>query len=281
MTRWLGETDHADSRLTLRADTVIFESETEHQHLVLFENPTLGRVLMLDGVFQTSERDEFIYHEMMAHLPLLAHGRAKRVLIIGGGDGGLLEEVLKHESIETVTMVEIDASVVDFAKQYLRGICGQAFEDPRLELVIADGFEFVATRPGAYDAILVDSTDPIGPGKILFSEAFYRRCQGALAPGGLMVCQCSIPFYYPEVLRDAQRDLRAVFQDVTAFTATIPIYGGQMAISFASDDPEKRDVPVETLTERFGAVRLDTRYYTPEVHAAAFALPSYVTALTG
>ena len=277
--RWLGETDHPDSRLTLRAAEIIHENRTEHQHLVLFENPTLGRVLMLDGVFQTSERDEFIYHEMMAHLPILAHGDAKRVLIVGGGDGGLLEEVLKHRGVEAVTMVEIDSSVVGFAKRYLRRICGQAFEDPRLELVIADGFEFVAACPGAYDAILVDSTDPIGPGEILFSEEFYRRCRGALAPGGLMVRQCGIPFYYPEILRDAQRDLWAVFGDAAAFTATIPIYGGQMAIGFASDDPAKRLVPLETLRDRFAASGLKTGYYTPGVHGGAFALPRFMQSL--
>jgi len=281
MTRWFEETDSDDYRVKLKADRVLYESETEHQHLVLFENPTFGRVLMLDGIIQTTENDEFVYHEMLAHLPILAHGRARRVLIVGGGDGGMAEEVLKHRSVESLTMVEIDGSVIDFSKQYLGAICGRAFDDPRLELVIADGFEYVADCAARYDVIIVDSTDPVGPGKILFTEEFYRRCHGALTEGGVLVGQLSLPYVFPEVLRDAMARLRPNFADATCYLATVPTYtGGETAVAWASDNPALREVPLETLRQRFAAAALETRYYTPEVHRAAFALPAFVRDLT-
>ena len=282
MTRWIEETDSDDFRFRLLAERVLYESETDHQHLVLFENPTFGRVLMLDGIVQTTEKDEFVYHEMMAHPPILAHGAVRRVLIVGGGDGGTLEEVLKHHAVGNVTMVEIDASVVDFSKQYLGAICGQAFEDPRLELSIADGFEYVANCDARYDVIIVDSTDPVGPGKVLFSEEFYGRCHGALAEGGVLVAQLSLPYIFDTVLRDAMARLRPIFRDATCYLACVPSYiGGETAFAWASNDRAPRTVPLESLRQRFDAAALETRYYTPEVHQAAFALPAYIARMTG
>ena len=281
MTRWFEETDSDDYRVKLKADRVLYESKTGHQHLVLFENPTFGRVLMLDGIIQTTEKDEFVYHEMLAHLPILAHGRARRVLIVGGGDGGMAEEVLKHSSVEAVTMVEIDGSVVDFSKRHLGSICGGAFDDPRLELVIADGFEYVADCGQRFDVIIVDSTDPVGPGKILFTEDFYRRCHGALNEGGVLVGQLSLPYVFPEVLRNAMARLRPRFAETSCYVITVPTYsGGQMAVAWACDDPALRQVPLETLERRFADAAITTRYYTPEVHRAAFALPAFIRDLT-
>jgi len=189
LTDWIEESLHEDLHIKLKAARVIFESRTEHQHLVLFENQTFGRALALDNVLQTTEKDEFIYHEMLAHVPILAHGRARSVLIIGGGDGGMLEEVLKHQDIERATMVDIDDTVIELSKLHLRSICGEAFEDPRSELVIADGAEFVRTCSERYDVIIIDSTDPIGPGQVLFTQAFYESCKGRLSPGGILVTQ--------------------------------------------------------------------------------------------
>ncbi|MEM7171485.1 MAG: polyamine aminopropyltransferase, partial [Pseudomonadota bacterium] len=194
MTEWVEETLHGDFATRFRVDRVLYDSQTDHQRLVLFENQTFGRMLVLDNVIQTTERDEFIYHEMLAHLPILAHGAVRRVLIIGGGDGGMLEEVLKHETVEQVTMVEIDASVTDFAKEHLRVICQEAFEDPRTSLVIADGVDFVSACEDRFDLIIIDSTDPIGPGEVLCTESFYASCKACLADGGILVTQNGVPF---------------------------------------------------------------------------------------
>ena len=279
MSRWIEEILHPDFRVGLKADRILYDSKTAHQRLVLFENATFGRVLTLDGVVQTTERDEFIYHEMLAHLPILAHGSAKKVLIVGGGDGGLLEEVLKHRSVEQVTQVEIDASVVEFAKRHLGSICRDAFDDPRHELVIADGVDFVARCAERYDLILVDSTDPIGPGEVLFSETFYGKARGCLAPGGILVTQNGVPFLQSDELTNTMRAFKALFADATCYLATVPSYtGGPMAFGWGSDDPQKRRVDLATLERRFSETGIETRYYNPAVHQAAFALPNYVAA---
>ncbi len=266
MTRWFEE--------------VLHRSKTAHQDLIIFENPTLGRVLALDGAVQTTERDEFIYHEMLAHVPILAHGAAREVLFVGGGDGGMLEEVLKHAAIERVTMVEIDAGVIDLAKQPLRPSCGEAFDDPRTGLVISDGVDFVARAQARYDVIIVDSTDPVGPGEALFQEDFYRNCRRCLAPGGILVTQNGVPFLQGPELTGTLTCFHRHFADATCYLATVPTYfGGPMAFGWASDDPALRRVPLETLQARFSAAAIATGYYTPEVHLGAFALPPYIAKL--
>ncbi len=281
MTGWVEETLHDDLHVNLKADRVLFDSESAHQRLVLFENETFGRVLALDGVLQTTEKDEFIYHEMLAHLPILAHGRVRRVLIIGGGDGGMLEEVLKHRTVEKVTMVDIDDTVIELAKRYLRSICGDAFEDPRTDLVIADGTAFVADCTERYDLIIVDSTDPLGPGEALFREPFYRDCKSCLSPGGILVTQNGVPFLQGEELSGTVDCLRPLFADVSCYLATVPTYvGGPMAFGWGSDDVTLRRPSLEELRERLRQAGIETRYYTPEVHLAAFALPPYVARLT-
>ncbi len=280
MTRWVEETLHEDLRVALKADKVLYDSQTEFQRIILFENATFGRVMTLDDVVQTTERDEFIYHEMLTHLPILAHGAARRVLIIGGGDGGMLEEALKHRTIEQVTMVEIDPSVIELAKTHLRAICGEAFEDPRTNLVIADGVDFVARCEDRFDIIIIDSTDPIGPGEVLFTQDFYRSCKACLTPGGVLVTQNGVPFLQGEELTNTLRAFKALFADATCYLATVPTYvGGPMAFGWGTDNAGLRQTPVETLTARFEAARIQTAYYTPEVHHRAFALPGYIAKL--
>ncbi|NKB54996.1 MAG: polyamine aminopropyltransferase [Alphaproteobacteria bacterium] len=278
---WFDETLHPSLRARLRIDKLIYEGKSEHQHLVLFENETFGRVLALNGVIQTTERDEFIYHEMLAHVPLLAHGHVRNVLIIGGGDGGMLEEVLKHKTVSQATLVEIDAGVIEFSKKYLRSICGNAFEDPRAHIVIADGVDHVETTDQRYDVIIVDSTDPVGPGEALFTDRFYTACKGCLAPGGILVTQNGVPFLQADELRSTLAVLTRLFSKATCYTATVPGYvGGCMAFGWASDDAELRATPLDVLEQRFADSALDTRYYTPAVHQAAFALPGYIGSLT-
>ena len=277
MSRWLVEQLHDDFQLGLKADKVHYDSETEHQRLVVFENQTFGRVLTLDNVVQTTEKDEFIYHEMLAHLPVFAHGAAKKVLIIGGGDGGMLEEVLKHRGVEKVTQVEIDAGVIDFSKQYLASICKDAYDDPRLDLVIADGVDFVASCKERYDVAIVDSTDPIGPGEVLFTDTFYGKAKNCLAPGGILVTQNGVPFLQSDELVNTMRAFHALFADAACYLATVPTYaGGPMAFGWGSDDAAKRQVSLATLEQRFKESGIATRYYNPAVHQAAFALPNYI-----
>ena len=282
MTKWFEEALHEGLRFKLEATEVLYDSQTEHQRVVIFENPVLGRVMTLDDIVQTTERDEFIYHEMMAHVPILAHGAARKVLIIGGGDGGMLEEVLKHRAVQRATMVEIDASVVELAKRHLRPICGAAFENPRTELVIADGVDFVARTQARYDVIIIDSTDPVGPGEVLFQEDFYRNCRRCLAPGGILVTQNGVPFLQGAELTGTLACFRRHFADATCYLATVPTYfGGPMAFGWASDDPAPRRVALDTLQARFAAAAIETGYYTPEVHLSAFALPPYIARLIG
>jgi len=279
VTRWVEERLHRDFRIALKADKVLYEDETAHQHLVLFENETFGRVLALDNVIQTTERDEFIYHEMLTHVPILAHGAVRRVLIVGGGDGGMLEEALKHPGVERVTLVEIDPGVIEFSRRYLGSICRDAFDDPRLELVIADGVEYVAETQARFDLAIVDSTDPIGPGEVLFTERFYAGCKRVLAPGGVLVTQNGVVFLQDEELRTTLGLLRPRFAEATCYLAGVPSYvGGPMAFGWATDETAHRRTPLATLRERFAAAGIATRYYTPEVHQGAFALPGYVQA---
>ena len=279
MPGWSVETLHRDYRQCLRADRVLYDSETEHQRLRVIENATFGRILTLDGVVQTTERDEFIYHEMLAHVPMLAHGAARRVLIIGGGDGGMAREVLRHDSVEQVTMVEIDAGVVDFSKTYLPSLSAGAFDDERLNLVIADGAAFVRDSDQSFDVIISDSTDPVGPGEVLFTDTFYGHATQRLAEGGILVTQNGVPFLQGSELTDTMRAFRALFSDATCYLATVPTYaGGPMAFGWGTDSGA-REIDLGTLQMRFAAAGLAPRYYTPEVHKAAFALPGYVKSL--
>ena len=280
MKDWFEETLHPGFHSRLGMERVLHETKTEHQHLVIFDNPEFGRVLALDGVVQTTERDEFIYHEMLAHVPILAHGLAKNVLIIGGGDGGTLEEVLKHRGVEVAVQVEIDDTVVELSKCYLQAICGDAYEDPRTELVIADGVEFVNQTDRRFDVIIVDSTDPIGPGEVLFGERFYGGCKSCLADGGVLVTQNGVPFVQSEELTATLTVFRNLFQSASCYRAGVPAYiGGDMTFGWGSDNTSLADVDVLALRARFEAAGIVTEYYTPEMHRGAFALPPYINRL--
>jgi spermidine synthase len=273
---WLVEKLYPDFAQGFREDRIIYDNQANHQRFRVIENARFGRVLTLDGVVQTTEIDEFIYHEMMAHVPIFAHGAVADVLIIGGGDGGMAREVLKHKGIESLTQVEIDERVIAFSKQYLPTLSDGAFEDPRLRLVIDDGAAFLASTKEQFDVIIVDSTDPIGPGAALFTKEFYADAERALTRGGILVTQNGVPFMQAEELADTYRSLRKLFTDAGCYLATIPTYaGGPMAFGWATNS-SARQVPVETLEARYVECGFSTRYYTPAVHKAAFALPGYV-----
>jgi spermidine synthase len=279
MSQWMREALHNDHAQSLRVENILYDSQTEHQRLVVFENGRFGRVLTLDGVVQTTEGDNAIYHEMLTHVPILAHGNATEVLIIGGGDGGMAREVLRHASVRDVTMVEIDAGVVEFSKTYLPSLSDGAFEDSRLDLVITDGAAFVRETAKRFDVIIVDSTDPVGPGEVLFTDTFYGHAKRCLKPGGILVTQNGVPFMQGDELTNTLRAFKALFANWTCYMATIPTYAsGPMAFGWATDGDAVR-VDLATLQARFEASGLDPYYYTPEVHLGAFALPGYVKKL--
>jgi spermidine synthase len=278
--RWIAETlfDDLGFRMMLEAERVLYETQTQHQHLVLFEQKFFGKVLMLDGAIQVTTKDEFIYHEMMTHVPILAHGNAREVLIIGGGDCGLAEEVLKHKSVRRLTQVEIDASVVEFSKQHFPQFTRPVLGNSRFDLIIDDGMNYVARTHRRFDAIIVDSTDPQGPGKVLFSERFYRACKGCLARGGVLVTQNGVPILQSGELVSSIRKFRKLFADGGCYVAAIPTYvGGHMAMGWASDNPRLRRMPLASISARYRrAGSFTTKYWTPEVHVAAFALPRFI-----
>ncbi|MGI9410290.1 MAG: polyamine aminopropyltransferase [Hyphomicrobiaceae bacterium] len=277
MARWIEETFHSDWRPSIRADKILHEVKTEHQHLVIFENNFWGKVLILDGVFQLTTRDEFIYHEMMAHVPLMALERPRKVLIVGGGDGGILREVLKHPSVQLATLVEIDQEVIDTSIKFYPEIGKAAFNNKRSNVVIADGLKFVAETKEKFDAIIVDSSEPMGPSAVLHSKPFFVDCKKALKSGGIFVTQNSLPFHTPEHLTDTSRSLASLYRHVAPYVCTQPCYfGGEFCISWASDDARHLQVAATTLKRRATRRGIKSRYWTPEFHVGAFALPGYI-----
>jgi spermidine synthase len=273
--RWLTETAFANMRLSFEVTRVLQADQSPQQRIDLIENPLFGKVLMLDGATQVTSADEFIYHEMMAHVPILAHGAVRDVLIVGGGDCGLAEEVLKHPGITRVVQVEIDDQVVRLERNHVAEFNAAAFADPRFVIEIADGAAFVAATVQRFDVILIDSTDPIGAGAVLFTKSFYAGLRRCLRPGGIVVTQSGVPFVQRDEFTIAIRNLARVFPIAECYVLATPSYaGGHMALGWGSLDRDPRDPPLEILAER--ASILATRYYTPEVHRAAFALPRYI-----
>lgn len=282
MSEWFDETLHDAYHQGFEVREVLFESKTEHQNLVIFESGSFGRVMALDGVIQTTERDEFIYHEMLAHTPLFAHGNAKNVLIIGGGDGGLLREVLKHAEVESVVQVEIDQTVIDTCIKYLPNHSAGAYDNPRTEIIIADGIDFVSQCDRQFDVILSDSTDPIGPGEVLFTSPFYQGIQRCLKPGGIFAAQNGVAFMQPDEVSTTHQRLSPLFTDTAFYAAAVPTYiGGVMTFAWASDHRAARELDIATLTNRFVASGIKTRYYNPALHIGAFALPQYLVDILG
>jgi spermidine synthase len=281
--RWIAETlfDKLGFRMSYAVKRVLYQARTAHQRLVLFENPFFGKMLMLDGATQIASRDEYVYQEMMSHVPLFAHGRARKVLIVGGGDCAIAEEVLKHRGVRALTQVEIDPAVVEFAKRHYPEFTRPVFADKRFECVIGDGMTYVAQSKRRFDVIIVDSTDPAGPGAVLFTRRFYAACKRCLNEGGVLVTQNGVPFLQAHELKSSMGHLRGLFADATCYVAAIPTYvGGLMAMGFASDNTRLRRSSTKLIGARYEkAGRFATRYWTPELHVGAFALPRFIAEL--
>jgi spermidine synthase len=272
---WYHETLYPELGQRFRIDKVIFEEKSEFQHVVIFENAVLGRVLALDGVIQVTQRDEFVYHEMMTHVPLISHQNPQDILIIGGGDGGILREVLRHP-VRRAVMVEIDPTVVDMCAKYMPSISAGAFDNKKGEVIFADGCRYVKENKDKFDVIIVDSTDPQGPGEVLFTEEFYRDCAAALNPGGIMVTQNGVPFFQADELKGSIAKFRKLFQYGSCYVATIPTYyGGFMAMGWAAKDGTTGTI-TQTRRNAWQALGLTTQYYNLDVHQGAFALPEFI-----
>lgn len=284
MSDWYDESLHAGPdapgyRQGFRIDKVLHRSKSGFQSIEILESRYFGRILALDGVVQTTERDEFVYHEMIAHQPMMAHGGVNDVLIIGGGDGGALREVLRHP-VDKAVMVEIDGDVVSLSREYLPNLSGGAFDDSRAELIIGDGFGYVVETERSFDVIIVDSTDPFGPGEILFTDEFYRNCRRVLRRGGVMVTQNGVPFFQGNEVSTTAKRMAPHFSDVAFYGCVVPTYvGGYMSLAWAGDDANLRKVPLADISARAGSVGIAGRYWSPEIHLCAFVLPPFIREL--
>jgi spermidine synthase len=277
---WVNETLYAAWGQRFLVKRELARVQSDFQDIMIFESHTHGRVMLLDGVVQITEGDEFVYQEMLTHVPLLAHGSASRVLIIGAGDGGVLKRVLQHRNVTRAVMVEIDGEVIRLCKEHLPDIAGDAWYDKRAEVIVGDGIDHVRrAADDSYDAIIVDSTDPIGVGEVLFTDEFYANCARILSAGGLVVNQCGVPFMQADELRDTSLRRGKFFPHVGAYVAAVPTYvGGYMTLGFAAKQPGLDSVAVETIRARAAAAGIlgGTQYWTPEGHVAAFHVPPYI-----
>lgn len=272
MNLWITEPQTKNLGLQARVKETLFMGKSEFQDITVVDSYQFGRMLVLDGVFQTSVADEFIYHEMIAHVPLFTHPNPKNVLVIGGGDGGTVREVVRHESVEKVEMVEIDGLVVDVCKKFLPEISEAIIhKHPKLDLNIGDGILHMKEAENKYDVIIVDCSDPIGPGEGLFTPEFYRNVHKALKQDGLFVQQTESPFYHQELITYLYKEVSNLFPVTKAYLANIPTYpSGLHCFTMGS----KQYDPVQAeLESRQG---LTTRYYNKDVHKSSFVLPNFV-----
>ncbi len=261
----------------------LVEEKSQFQRIRIFDTVANGRVLVLDDIVQITTRDESAYAEMLTHLPLLEHGHAERVMIVGGGDLSIADETLKHKSVKEVVLVDIDGRVVKLCREHFPEINARAFKDKRLKIEIADAFEYLG-RPESkarFDLIVADRPDPVGPGKALFGETFYDRVKASLRPGGFATFQTGVPFYQPWEITDALNELAEFFPQSGLYLTVVPTYiGGFMALSWAGKG-KRLGTPQGITRARaaFRRLKLKTDYYNPAIHSAAFALPEWIKRL--
>ncbi len=274
MQLWCTENQTETLGLTARVKETLFAGKSEFQDVAVVDSYQFGRMLVLDGVFQTSIFEEYVYHEMIAHVPLFIHPNPKKVLVIGGGDGGTVREVVRHDTVEKVEMVEIDGMVVEACKKYLPEISVALNEpNPKLDLKIGDGIQHMADATNEYDVIIVDCSDPIGPGEGLFTPEFYKNVYKALKEDGLFVQQTESPFYHRELIKRIQKDVRAIFPITDLYLAHIPIYpGGCHCFTLGSKKYGPKDADTSRQT-------MEMRYHNAEVQQGCFALPNFVREL--
>lgn len=270
MEMWFTEKQTEHYGIMARIRESLVREQTAYQDLAVIDTVEFGRMLVLDGMVMTTEKDEFVYHEMVAHPALFTHPEPRHVLVVGGGDGGVIREVLKHPSVEKAVLVDIDGQVIDYSKRYLPSIAG-ALEDPRVEVLVKDGFMHIHDHKDEYDVIMVDSTEPVGPAVQLFTRGFYQGIYEALKEDGIFVAQTDNPWFKADLIRSVNRDVREVFPIVRVYGANIPTYpSGLWTFTIGSKKHDPLAVDEQQIPE------IDTKYYTPRLHKAAFVLPRFV-----
>lgn len=278
MELWYSENHTKYAKFSIKVDEQLFKGKSDYQRIDVFKSKEFGRFLTLDGYMMLTERDEFIYHEMITHVPMAVNPNIEKVLVIGAGDGGVARELTRYKSIKHIDLVEIDEMVVTVCKKFLpKTACG--FDDERVHVHFLDGLKYIRTVPNEYDLIIVDSTDPFGPGEGLFSKEFYGNCYSALKEDGIIVNQHESPFYEKDAIamQRAHKRIMDSFPISTVYQAHIPTYpSGHWLFGFAS----KKYHPTEDLNEEYwNSLGLKTRYYNTNLHRGAFALPTYVEEL--
>ena len=269
MSIWFTEELHPYYRKGIRVKRVLADEQTQYQHLQFVETEFFGNAMILDGIIQMTERDNMGYHEMIVHVPMLAVGEPKRVLIVGGGDGGSLQQVLRYPSVEEVVICELDQRVVDLSREHFTASFGDPWTDPRARLLIRDAFGYLEENPGQYDVIISDTTDPIGMAERLFSNEFYQLIVRALVPGGAAATQCEQPFFDSELIKEIYQSAKELTSNPAYYYANIPTYpGGGIGFMYVSDTPWtnglKNPYPPG-----------ENKYLNPDMHKAAFALPEF------
>ncbi|MBN1044643.1 polyamine aminopropyltransferase [Clostridium botulinum] len=275
MELWYTEKHTEDVKFSIKVDRELYTEQSKFQRIDILESKEFGKFFTLDGLMMVTEKDEFIYHDMIVHVPMATNPNIKNVLVIGAGDGGTIRELTRYKTIEKIDMVEIDERVVEVCKKYLPKTAGK-LEEERVNIVYEDGLKFVRNKENEYDLIIVDSTDPFGPGEGLFTKEFYGNCYKALSEDGILVNQHESPYYeyYAKSMKDAHEKIQGLFKINKVYQAHIPTYpSGHWLFGFAS----KKYDPIKDLNaEAWNNLGLKTKYYNTDLHVGCFALPTYV-----
>ncbi len=274
MELWITEQQNENVNFSCRVKKTIYSEKTDFQEIEILETEYFGKMMILDGVIQTTTFDEYIYHEMIVHVPMFTHPEPKRILVIGGGDGGSVREIIKHSSAVKVDWIDIDGRVIEACRKYLPEWNETIQASPIVDLKIQDGLKHMKESQGKYDVVVVDCSDPVGPGELLFRYDFYKDIYGALKEDGLFVQQTESPFYHRDLIRRIQKDVSSIYPITRLYTANIPTYPSGLhcfTIGSKKYDPAK---PLESRAPEF-----ETRCYSPEIHAASFVLPKYIKEL--
>jgi len=278
MDLWFSEYHSKDVKFSIRIEKQLYSGQSDFQRIDVFESKEFGKFFTLDGYIMITEKDEFIYHDMIVHVPMATNPKIENVLVIGAGDGGTVRELVRYDSVKRIDMVEIDKLVVDVCKKYFPNSTS-GLADPRVNLYFEDGLKFISDKENEYDLIIVDSTDPIGPGEGLFTSEFYGNCYKALRKNGILVNQHESPFYseYARQMQRAHKRIREFFPISKVYQVHIPTYAsGHWLFGFASKTLD----PVENFdAEKWNALGLETKYYNTDIHKGAFAIPNYVKEL--
>lgn len=270
---WFSELQVPGLAISCETKEILYTEKTPYQKLAIIDTTTFGRMLTLDDVIQTSILDEFVYHEMITLVALNTHANPRHVLVIGGGDGGSIREIVKHPAVEKATLVEIDATVVEASKKYLPQL-SSALDHPKVEVRIEDGIKHVQETQNQYDIIIVDSTDPVGPAVGLFAADFYKAISQALKEDGIFVAQTESPFYNQELIKRIHKDVKGIFPITRLYLANIPTYpGGLWSFTMGSKKYDPLQVDTKSIPDT------ETRYYTREIHKSCFVLPKFVAEL--